>query len=90
MKKLTIPIEIPDDLPRLLNESEPELKSRFRFSIAIMLLYQGEITFGKAVQLSGLDRYSFEESLRRYKIPVDFIDEETVYKDLMKLRKYDS
>ncbi len=85
MRTISIPVDIPSDLLIALNESEQELKSHFQASIALMLFHEGKLTFGKAVQLSGLTRYEFEKALAKSKIPVSRLDEDQIISDARKL-----
>ncbi len=86
MKNITIPIDIPSDLLITLNESEQELKTHFQSAIALMLFHEGKLTFGKAVQLSGLTRFEFEKILAKNKIPVSRLDTDQIMGDVEKLR----
>jgi len=86
MKNITIPIDIPSDLLITLNESEQELKTHFQSAIALMLFHEGKLTFGKAVQLSGLTRFEFEKVLAKNKIPVSHLDADQIMSDVEKLR----
>ena len=84
MQNITILIDVPSDLLIALNESEQELKAHFRTVIAIMLFREKKLTLGKAIQLSGLSRFEFEQALVKRKIPVAAIDTEQVMTDIAK------
>ena len=86
MRNLTIPVEIPSDLLVALNESEQELKSHFQTATAMMLFQEGKLTFGKAIQLSGLTRFEFEKALAKNKIPVSQLDTDQILADVEKLK----
>jgi predicted HTH domain antitoxin len=90
MKTTTIALDLPSDLITALNISKLELKKRFQISIAIMLFQQGKLTIGKAVQVSGIDRNSFEKELAKNEIPLFDIDNETIKADLNKLKDIES
>lgn len=83
---LTIPIEISRDMVIALNESEQELKAHFQSAVAIMLWQEQKITFGKAVQLSGLTRYEFEKQLVKSKISISDLDHDQIMSDVKKLK----
>ena len=85
MKVITIPVDVPSDLLIALNESEQELKSHFQASIAVMLFQEGKLTFGKAVQLSGLTRFEFEKALAKNKVPVSILDPDQAMSDAKKI-----
>ena len=74
MQNITIPIDVPSDLLIALNESEQELKVHFQTVIAIMLFREKKLTLGKAIQLSGLSRFEFEQALAKRHIPISTID----------------
>ena len=86
MKNITIPLDIPADLMITLNESEQEIKSHFQVAIAMMLFHEGKLTLGKAIQLSGINRYEFEKSLAKSKIPISDLNIEQIKSDVNKLR----
>ena len=86
MRNITIPVDIPSDLLVALNESEQELKSHFQKATAIMLYQEGKLTFGKAIQLSGLTRFEFEVALAKNKIPVSQLDTDQILSDVEKLK----
>lgn len=85
MKSITIPVTVPSDVMLALNESEQELKEHFQVAIAVMLFQEGKLTIGKAIQLSGVDRYEFEKVLARNKIPVSEMEFEQIMSDVDKL-----
>lgn len=86
MKSITIPVEIPADIMIALNESEQELKNHFQVALAMMLFQEGKLTIGKATQLSGLTRYTFEKALAKNNIPVSNPSFEQVMADVEKLK----
>ncbi len=85
MKNITIPVDVSSDILLALNESEQELKVHFQAGIAMLLFQEGKLTFGKAIQLSGLSRYEFEKKLT--KSNVSFVNQslDQVMSDLDKL-----
>ena len=86
MESLKIPIEVSKDILVALNESEKELKNHFQVAIAMMLFYEGKLTLGKAIQMSGITRYEFEKSLAKNKIPISDIDLDQVQSDIKKMK----
>ena len=85
MKNIVIPVDLSPDIMIALNETEQELKNHFQVGIAMLLFYQGKLTLGKAIQLSGLTRYEFERSLAKSKIPISNPDINQVISDIDKL-----
>lgn len=85
MKNITIPVNISPDIMIALNETEQELKIHFQAGIAIILFQEAKLTFGKAVQLSGLSRFEFEKMLAKNNIPVSNQSIDQVMSDLDKL-----
>jgi predicted HTH domain antitoxin len=88
MKNITIPVEVPSDLLVTLNETEKELKYHFQVAIAIMLFQEGKLTIGKAIQLSGLNRFEFEKALTKNKIPISRLFEDEILSDVEKLKEF--
>jgi len=86
MKNIIIPLDIPSDLMITLNESEQELKNHFQVFIAMMLFQEGKLTLGKAIQMSGLNRFEFEKTLVKNKIPVANLNMEQINSDVEKLK----
>ena len=85
MEAIAIPVTIPPDVLVALNETEQELKNYFQSGIAMLLFRERKLTFGKAVQLSGLSRYAFEQLLIQSDIAFSNITTEEVFTDLTKL-----
>lgn len=85
MKSITIPLDIPSDIMISLNETESELKNHFQVAIAMMLYYEGKLTLGKAIQLSGISRFEFEKSLLKNNIPISNLSFNQVLEDIEKL-----
>ena len=85
MKNITIPVNISPEIMVALNETEQELKIHFQAGIAMILFQEGKLTFGKAVQLSGLGRFEFEKMLTKNNIPISNQSIDQVFSDLDKL-----
>ena len=87
MNDIIISLDIPKDIYIAINESEQELKSHFHLSLALMLFKEGKLTIGKAVQLSKLDRHSFEKELIKNNIPIVNTSIDQVMSDVEKLKE---
>lgn len=85
METIAIPVTISPDILIALNETEQELKDYFQSAIAMLLFQEKKLTFGKAVQLSGLSRYAFEQFLTQNDIPFSNTTANEVFADLAKL-----
>jgi predicted HTH domain antitoxin len=85
METTAIPVTIPNDILVALNETEQELKNYFQSGIAMLLFQEGKLSFGKAMQLSGLSRYAFEQLLTQNSIPFSNTTADEVFTDLAKL-----
>ena len=85
MKNITIPVNISPDIMVTLNETEQELKVHFQAGIAMILYQEGKLTFGKAIQLSGLSRFEFEKMLTKNNVPISNQSIDQVMSDLDKL-----
>lgn len=85
MEAITISLTIPPEIVVALNETEQQLKSYFQSGIAMLLFQEGKLTFGKALQLSGLSRFSFEQLLVQNHISLSNTTVEEVFSDLEKL-----
>ncbi len=86
MKTHTISIDFPSDILLALNESESELIKQIKISLAIRLYLAGKLKLGKAAQVSGLSRFSFETYLSENSIPISNLTIEDVMDDLGKLK----
>ncbi len=86
MRSITIPLSVPQDILITLNQNETELKNQFQLNIAMMLFQQGKLTIGKAIQLSGTDRYDFEKALVKNNIPLVNTSMEQAFSDAEKLK----
>jgi predicted HTH domain antitoxin len=86
MKNITIPLEIPSDILIALNETEQDLKNHLQVSIALMFFQEGKLTLGKAIQLSGLSRFEFEQSLSKNKISISDLSIDQIMSDVDKLK----
>ncbi len=87
MQNYVIPITIPAEIMIALNESESNLKNYCQSLIAMTLFEEEKLTFGKAVQLSGLGRYEFEQQLAKRNIALANPNIDEVFNDISKLTK---
>jgi predicted HTH domain antitoxin len=85
MSVQTISIDLPSDILLAINETEQELISRLKVSLAILLYAQEKVTIGKASQIAGLSRLAFESILSDSKIPISNLQIEEVFDDVDKL-----
>ncbi len=81
----TISIEFPADILLALNSNEAELKNNIKISLAIRLYQQQKLTIGKAAQVVGLSRFSFERLLAENQIPISNLDIDDILSDSKKL-----
>ena len=86
MSTQTISIDLPSDVLLALNESESELKQDIRVALAIRLYNLQKLTIGKAAQVAGVSRLTFETLLANYGVPVSNLNFEDVLSDYQKLR----
>ena len=56
----TVSINLPSDILLTLNQTEQELETQIKLSLAIRLYEQQRVTIGKAAQIAQLSRYEFE------------------------------
>jgi len=61
----TITIEVPEDLPTELTDSEGGLPEAFRLAAAIQWYGQGLVSQGKGAEIAGLSRVEFIDALGR-------------------------
>lgn len=73
---MDITLHIPDTVARGLRIPEAEAEGRLRDELAAALYGQGLLSFGKAVELAGGNRYSFAEMLAQRNIPRHYTSEE--------------
>ena len=81
----TISIDLPSDILLAINETEQELISRIKVSLAILLYTQEKVTIGKAAQIAEMSRLDFETKLSESKIPISNLELEDIFQDVEKL-----
>jgi len=78
-------MQIPQDIFIALNINENELIHKLKLNYAIEVFRSGKLTIGKAAELAGVKRYSFECMLAERKIPISDISYQEVNEDVKKL-----
>ncbi len=86
MSTITIPIEIPKEFLVAVNSTEQGLKGIVKAAAAAFLFKYNKLTLGKAVELSGLSRYEFEQFLIKEKISINSTTIDDVLSDIEKLK----
>jgi predicted HTH domain antitoxin len=86
MNTQKISIDLPSDILLALNENENELKKDIKISLAIRFYGLQKLTLGKAAQIAGLSRYSFETLLAENEISISNLDLDDIIQDSQKLR----
>lgn len=79
MKKLSV--EIPENIYLSIKLPEQEIKERLKVELAIRLYQKGILGFGKARELSGLNKWQFLEVLAKEEISLNY-DIEELERDL--------
>ena len=87
MKHKELTINIPDDILISLNESVEELSRDMKIYSAMWLYIKGKLTTGKASQLAGMDKLSFESLLAENHVPISLLTEEDIQEDVNRLRE---
>jgi predicted HTH domain antitoxin len=86
MNRQTITVDFPSDILLTLNENENELKQNIKLSLAIRLYRLQKITIGKAAQIAGLPRFSFETVLSENGVPISHLTIDDIVNDITKLK----
>ena len=61
---MSITLHIPDSVTSGIRLPESEIETRLRMELAIALYKQEILSFGKSVELAGVNRYQFGELLK--------------------------
>jgi len=69
MEKLTLSLELPQDLPAILDLPEQNIEKRVRELIAIELFREGLISSGKGGEIVGVSKWDFIQLLAKYDLP---------------------
>jgi predicted HTH domain antitoxin len=73
MSQVRLAVQVPDELLRLLDHSrlsKLDRSSQIRVALALHFFMTGQISIGKAAELSGQERLAFENFLRELDLPV--------------------
>jgi predicted HTH domain antitoxin len=62
---MTLQLDIPESIASGLRLPEAEIEPRLRLELALALYSQDILSFGKAVELSGISRYPFGDLLAK-------------------------
>ena len=81
-----IRMQIPQDIFIALNINEDEMVFNLKLNYAIELFRSGKLTIGKAAELAGMKRYSFECELSERNMPISDITFQEVKEDVKKLK----
>ena len=61
---MSVTLHIPDSITSGLRLPESEIESRLRMELAVALYKREILSFGKSVELAGVNRYQFGELLK--------------------------
>lgn len=84
----TISVEIPESISLSIKIPESELRGRLKVELAIRLYQKRILSFGKARELAGLNKWQFQEILAKENIPLNY-DIEELERDMETLRSLD-
>jgi predicted HTH domain antitoxin len=73
---VTIRLDIPESIAASLRLPPPEVEPRLRAELALALYAQEILSFGKASELAGLNRFVFADLVTRRNIPRHYTKEE--------------
>lgn len=73
---MTLIIEIPESIVEGMHLPEQEVRPRMRLELAASLYAQNILSFGKAAELSGMDRFHFSDALTSRNISRHYTEEE--------------
>jgi predicted HTH domain antitoxin len=73
---MTLHVDIPESVASSLRLPMREVEPRLRTELALALYAQGILSFGKASELAGTDRYLFADLIERREIPRHYSEEE--------------
>lgn len=82
-KRMNITVQIPDSIAQSLRVPEAEAERRVREELAAALYARGLLSFGKAAELAGVNRFAFGDVIAERGIPrhygEDELNEDTGY-----------
>ena len=85
MTPQTINVDLPADILLTLNETEQELITRIKCSLAIQLYTQQKVTLGKAAQIAKMSKFQFEALLSQNNLPIPLLNVDEVLNDATKI-----
>jgi predicted HTH domain antitoxin len=85
MKNLSV--EIPENIYLSIRLPEKEMRERLKLELAVRLYQKGILGFGKARELSGLNKWQFLEVISNEGIPLNY-DIEELERDLETLGSF--
>jgi len=69
-------LDIPESITSSLQIPEGQAEPRLRLELALALYAQDILSFGKAVELSGISRYQFGSILTQRAIPRHYVEDD--------------
>lgn len=88
MGNVNVAIKVPKDVLFAAGIREKNAASEFRKEIAIQLFREKHLSFGKACELAGMNKWDFVEVLGSRKIPLNY-DIDSFREDLKTIRDMD-
>ncbi|MBP1468202.1 UPF0175 family protein [Candidatus Chloroploca sp. M-50] len=77
-----VEIQLPGDIPQMLNRTPEELARDMRLYAALMLFRIGKLSSGAAAHMAGVPRMMFLDLCADYDIPVSAITGEDLHREL--------
>jgi len=81
-------IEIPEELSRSLKIPKKEIPERLKRELSLRLYEKRLLSFGKAREMAGMNKWEFHNLLGKEKIPRNY-DVDELQKDLQTLKGLD-
>ena len=69
---MSIPLNIPSNLPEALHVAPEETAQRLKLELAVALYAQKVLSQGKAAELAGMDWFEFNSVLAERNIPMHY------------------
>jgi len=73
---MVVNIDIPESVAASMKLPVREVEPRIRLELALAFYAQEVLSFGQAVELSGISRFEFGDLLSRREIPRHYTDED--------------
>jgi predicted HTH domain antitoxin len=77
--RLSVTLEVPNEVTQAMRLPAPEAKARLRLELAIGLYTQRLLPLGKAALLAELSRWEVEDILGRRGVPAHYTEEDLVH-----------